>query len=465
MTLLFATVLERNPVMTAGGGLGVAVLALMFFALSYEQPGVLLGMYQLGGLSAIGGMILSLIAALTILGVMANPHKYRAGLSEIYALILFTALGGTLMIGANNLLLLYIGIELSSYSTYILVGYYRDERYSTEAATKYFVLGALASALLLYGISLLFGAGGGLYYDQIAATLAAADTLPALLWPGLALLLAGFGFKLALVPFHAWTPDAYQGAPTMAAALLSVGPKAGAVIALGNLLTQALGLEAISGVWQQALIWLAVLTMTVGNLQALNQRNLKRLLGYSSVAQLGTIIVGLAAGTLAGFQAVILYALGYAFTNIGAFTSIAALRDAGVGEEVDDYAGLGKRQPQAALLFTLFLLSLAGVPLLAGFAGKLFVFKSAVDAGLIVLATIAVLNTVIAYFYYFRVIVKMWLQPAADEAQPVNVNAIAMTALALGVIGVLVIGTFPGPFLEAIATALEPLGGLIIVGR
>ncbi|MDZ7704536.1 MAG: NADH-quinone oxidoreductase subunit N [Trueperaceae bacterium] len=455
--LLLATRFDTTPLVPAAIGLGASLLALMFFALSYSAEGALLGMYRLDGLSATGGMTLSLVAALTILGVMADPNRYYAGRSEVYALILYVALGATLMIGANNLLLLYVGIEMASYSSYILVGYYRDDRYSTEAAGKYFVLGAVASAFLLYGFSLIFGAGGGFYYDQIAATMAASEVIPVVLWPGLALVLVGFGFKLALVPFHGWTPDAYQGAPTMFAALVSVGPKVGAVVALGVLLTRALGADDIAVVWQQALVWLAILTMTVGNLQALNQTNIKRLLGYSSVAQLGTIAVGVAAGSVQGLGAVAFYGLAYAITNVGAFTVVAALSQAGLGEEVEDYKGLGKRHWPSALLFTLFLLSLAGVPLLAGFAGKLFVFKSAVDAGLLTLAVVAVLNTVLAYFYYVRVVVQMWLVDAEEDTASVHVHPVALTALAVGAVGVVLVGTFPGVALEVVRGGLEPL--------
>ena len=462
--LLFANALQKRPVVAAAIALGSSLLALMFFAAAFDQEATLLGMIHTGGLTSLGGSILSLIAALVALGALANPGKYRAGVGEFYAFILYTALGGALMVGANNLLLLFLGLELVSYSTYVLVGYYRDDRYSTEAASKYFTLGAVSSAFLLYGISLLFGAGGSLYYDEIAAALAAAPA-HALLYPGLALLLVGFGFKLALVPFHAWTPDAYQGAPTMVAALVSVGPKAAAVIALGNLLLTAFSAEEVGFIWQQVLVVLAVLTMTIGNLQALGQTNIKRLLGYSSVAQLGFVAVGLATGTLQGFQAVIFYALGYAFTNIGAFTAVAVLRDAGVGDELDHYAGLAKRQPVVALLFTLFLLSLAGVPLLVGFAGKLFVFQSAMQAGLIALAVIALLNTVLAFFYYFRVIVAMWLSPATASASPLAVNAVAVTALAVSALLVVALGILPAPALELIAQALEAAPVGLMVGR
>lgn len=464
VVLLLSSVLENRPEVSAAISLGSALLSFVLFAFSYSEAGTLLGMIRLGGLSAVGGMIMTLVAALTILGVMPNPGQYRAGRAEFYMFVLYTALGGTLMVAANNLLLLYIGIEMSSYSTYVLVGYTRDNRASTEAATKYFVLGALASAFLLYGMSFLFGATGSLYYDEMAAVLAFFGDAPTMLYAGLALLLVGFGFKLALVPFHAWTPDAYQGAPTMVAALLSVGPKVGAVFALGNLLIGVFGFGFTSEVWREILAWLAALTMTMGNLQALRQRNLKRLLGYSSVAQLGTILVGLAAGTLQGFGAVVFYGVAYAFTNIGAFTSLSALREGGVREELGSYTGLGRRAPLPAVLFTVFLLSLAGVPLLAGFLGKLFVFSSAVGAGMLLLAVVAVLNTILAYAYYLRVVVAMWLEPGAEDAV-VEVHPLALTALVIGVVGVVLLGMFPTPVLGVIAGGLEPLGLGSLVGR
>jgi NADH-quinone oxidoreductase subunit N len=453
--LLATRPLDRRPIVPASLALVTALVAFMLFAVSFPQTAVLLGMVRTGGLASLGGMVLSLIAALTLLGVMANPDKYRAGLSEFYAFVLYATLGGILMVAANNLLLLYVALELSSYSTYILVGYYRNDRYSTEAANKYFVLGALSSAILLYGFSFLFGAGGGLYYDELAGALVGAQAVPTSLWLGMALTLVGVGFKLALVPFHAWTPDAYQGAPTMVAALLSVGPKAAAVIAFGALFTQVFAAEALAAVWQGAFAWLAVLTMTVGNLQALRQRNLKRLLGFSSIAQLGTVVVGLAAGSEAGFQAVVFYAFGYALANIGAFSAIALLRDGGVREELFAYAGLGRRQPAVALLLTLFLLSLAGAPLLVGFAAKLFVFASAIDAGLVPLVAVAIANTVLAFAYYFRVIGALWLEEVAERAPLTPVPALGLVALGMCAAGVVLFGVLPSVALELIAGALS----------
>ncbi len=473
--LLFSNQLERNPKMAGGIALGSSLFALLFFTISGATTGTVLGMLNANGVTAIGGATLCLIAALTIMGMVANPYKYTAGLTEVYALVLYTALGGILILAANNLLLLYVGIELSSYSTYILVGYYRNKRKSTEAAGKYFVLGALASAFLLYGFSLVFAASGSIYFDAITANLLASTSLPTLIFPALALLLVGFSFKLALVPFHAWTPDAYQGAPTMVAALLSVGPKVAITIALANLVTKVFSLEGLELVLTHALAYLAALTMTIGNLQALGQNNLKRLLGYSSIAQLGTITVGIASGSIQGYAAIMLYGIGYVFSNIGAFTIIATLADAGIAPIINKYRGLGRRQPIIATLFTLFLLSLAGMPLLAGFVGKLFVFKSAVDAGLILLALIAVANTVLAYFYYFRIIIAMWFHESDDALEspavsdtildtqhsPVNgvgslrLQPTVLVALIIAAAGVILIGILPSPLLNSIYQALQ----------
>lgn len=460
------------------GGISLAVFAIaaILAVIGWNDNTVYYGVLKSGPLASLGTIILCLIGALVSAGVMANPDKYRTGPGEFFGFVIFTVVGGLLMVGTNNLLLLFLGIELSSYSTYILVGYYRDDRYSTEAAAKYFLLGAVASAFLLFGMSLIYAGSsfavvatnvnpqggllpGSLDYAGIASALSQqinANSLNPLIWPGLALVLVGFGFKLALAPFHSWTPDAYQGAPTMVAALLSVGPKAAAVIALSTLLTTAFNQQPLAGAWQSALVWLAIISMTVGNFQALQQNNVKRMLGYSSIAQLGYVIIGVAVGSSAGIAALILYVSGYALTNIGAFTVVASLRDAGVGEEITDYAGLIRRSPIAAVLLSVFFMSLAGVPLLAGFLGKLLVFKSAVDAGQIVLTVVAVLNTVVAYFYYFRVIVQATFAEPKD-ARPIELNPMALTALSIAVIGVVILGVYPTPVLNAINTAVEVL--------
>jgi NADH-quinone oxidoreductase subunit N len=304
---------------------------------------------------------------------------------------------------------------------------------------------------------------GSLDYAGIGSALSqqvGAGAINPLIWPGLAFLLVGFGFKLALAPFHQWTPDAYQGAPTMVAALLSVGPKAAVVIGLTTLLNTAFNTGPIVQTWQTALVWLAMLSMTIGNLGALQQRNVKRMLGYSSIAQLGYVIMGVVASSNGGTASVMLYMAGYALTNIGAFTTIAALRDAGVGDEVEDYAGLVKRSPIAAILLVGFFMSLAGVPLLVGFIAKVLVFKAAVDAGQIALTIVAVLNTVIAYFYYFRVVVQATLHEPKDT-RPVELNPNATLALAVALAGVVFLGIFPTGAYDLMSEAAKTIPVLL----
>jgi NADH-quinone oxidoreductase subunit N len=440
----------------------VALLAVM----GWNDTTVFYGVLKSSQLTSVGVVLLSLIGAMTTAGVMSNPDKYRAGVGEFFGFLIFTVLGGILMVSTNNLLVLLLGLELSSYSTYILVGYYRDDRYSNEAASKYFMLGAVASGFLAFGISFVYGAiafagqGGvavSLNYADIGLVLSqSSGGMPALIYPGLALMLVGFGFKLALVPFHSWTPDAYQGSPSMVAALLSVGPKAAVAIALSSLLTTAFPLPQIAPAWQQTLAWMAILSMTIGNLQAIQQRNVKRLLGYSSIAQLGYVVIGIAVGSSQGTAALVLYMAGYALTNIGAFTVIAALRDAGVNDDIEDYAGLVRRNPISAVLLTGFFMGLAGVPFLAGFLGKLLLFKSAVDAGLIALAVIAALNVVPGYYYYFRVIIQaIFAEP--KNPRPFELNPTAVTVLSVALIAVVFLGVYPTPVLNAINDAVKSM--------
>lgn len=450
------------------GGITIAVFGVvaLLALLGWNDTSTFYGVLKSSQLSSIGVVLMCLIGGLVTAGVMANPDKYRAGVGEFFGFVIFTVLGGILMIATDNLLVLLLGLELSSYSTYILVGYYRDDRYSNEAASKYFLLGAVASGFLVFGMSFVYGGLAfavssnspvSLNYADIGAVLAQSATgIPPLMYPGLALMLVGFGFKLALVPFHSWTPDAYQGSPSMVAALLSVGPKAAVAIALTSLLTTAFPMTGIAPAWQQALAWMAILSMTIGNLQAIQQRNVKRLLGYSSIAQLGYVVIGIAVGSSQGTAALVLYMIGYAITNIGAFTVIAALRDAGVNDDIEDYAGLVKRSPVSGILLVGFFMGLAGVPFLAGFLGKLLLLKSAVDDGLILLAVIAALNIVPSYYYYFRVIIQaIFAEP--KDSRTFELNPTAVTALSVALIAVVFLGVYPTPVLEAINQAVKVL--------
>ncbi len=447
-----------------GASLAVYGIAALFAAMAWNDTTLHYGVIKSGGLASLGTIIMCGIGALTVAGAMANPEKYKAGVGEFFGFIAFVVLGGAIMVSTNHLLVLLLGIELSSYATYILVGYYRDDRFSNEAASKYFLLGAVASGFLIFGMSLVYASvafvNGSLSYADIGSTLAGlvgqTTGLPALIYPGLAMLLVGFGFKLALAPFHSWTPDAYQGAPTMVAAILSVGPKAAVVIALSSLLGTAFPINELSVAWKNAIAVLAILSMTLGNLMALQQTNIKRLLGFSSIAQLGYVVIGVATGTLEGTSAVILYVVGYAITNIGAFTLVATLREAGVGENIEDIAGLVKRNPFAAVMLTGFFMGLAGVPLLAGFLGKLLLFKSAIDGSMLALAIIAALNVVPSYYYYFRIIISAIFSEPKDSST-FELNPTATTALAFALGGVVLLGIFPTPLLTIITEAVRVL--------
>jgi len=439
-----------------GASLALTAFGIVRLLDGTDLPYQVFGVLEANLFSMTAMALLLTIALLVSLGARANAKGYPAGPGELYAFIACVTLGGAMVVTANNLLVLYLGIELASYATYIMVGYYRTDRTSAEAAAKYFVLGAFSSALLVYGLSLLYGALGAIDYATMAQAFQA-DAASPLLWPGLALVLTGFAFKLALVPFHAWTPDAYQGAPSMVAALLSVGPKSAAAVGLAVLLSTVFVGGQFEELWQRVLIVLAVLTMTVGNLQALPQTNVKRLLGYSSIAQLGNIVVGIAVATTFGFAAVLLYAIAYAFTNIAAFTAVSALRDAGVEEEISSYNGLGQRAPAASLMLTIALLSLAGIPATAGFAGKLFVFTSAVQADLVWLAVVGFANAALSFVYYAKVINAMWLRPGPEGAGPVPVRALSHATLGLCTAGIFIIGLYAGPVLELLQQAAATL--------
>jgi NADH-quinone oxidoreductase subunit N len=469
MALFIAATFKGSEDKSAGqifGGVSLAVYGItaLLAAMAWNDTTVHYGVIKSGGIATLGTIIMCGIGALTVGGVMANPEKYKAGVGEFFGFIAFVVFGGAIMVSTNHLLVLLLGIELSSYATYILVGYYRDDRFSNEAASKYFLLGAVASGFLIFGMSLVYASvvfvSGSLSYADIGNTLAGlvgqTVGIPALIYPGIAMLLVGFGFKLALAPFHSWTPDAYQGAPTMVAAILSVGPKAAVVIALSSLLTTAFPVPELSSAWKNAIAVLAILSMTLGNLMALQQTNLKRLLGFSSIAQLGYVVIGVAVGSLEGTSAVMLYMVGYAITNIGAFTLIATLREAGVGENIEDIAGLVKRNPFAAVMLAGFFMGLAGVPVLAGFLGKLLLFKSAIDVGMVALAVIAALNVVPSYYYYFRVIISAIFSEPKDPST-FELNPTATTTLAFGLGAVILLGIFPTPLLNLINEAVKVL--------
>jgi NADH-quinone oxidoreductase subunit N len=397
--------------------------------------------------------LLGFISLLVILAADSYLDRERLEPAEFYALVLFATAGMGVLASAQELLTAFIGLEMSSISSYILAGYRRDVLKSGESAMKYFLLGSFATAFFLYGIALVYGVTGTTNLIKMAGSGAGVDSSSNLLKLGLALILIGLGFKVAAAPFQIWTPDVYEGAPTPVTALFTAGPKAGAFALLLRIFADV---PAATHFWFWAFWILAVLTMFAGNLGALLQNNVKRLLAYSSIAHAGYTLVAFAAVTnLAGsdngagsaYAAVLFYLLTYALVKVGAFTIVSQL--GGAGEKhltIDDYAGLGERQPVVAAMLSLFLLSLLGLPVTAGFLGKFYIFKAAVDSGLIWLAVLMTINSVIGAYYYIRLIVVMYMREPSPEAAvlpvsrfPLGVNfVIAVTAF-----GAIFFGVYP----------------------
>ncbi len=388
-----------------------------------------------------------------VLGVLLSRNHFpaieRQG-GAFYSLHLLAVIGMMLMGTATNLIVLFIALEIFSLALYILSGFYRENPRSIEAAMKYFLLGAFASTFFVYGSALLYGAGGSAHYARIHETLTTGGGNPSLVLPGIALLLVGFGFKVSLVPFHMWTPDVYQGAPTPVTAFMSVGTKAAAFAGFFRLMMTAL--PSYHDQWAMPLAILAVLTMTVGNLTALRQSSLKRMLAYSGIAHAGNILIALVAGTAAASSAAAFYLFAYAFMNFGAFTVIIAL-DKQYGNENDmeqsRLAGVAERFPILAAAMAIFMLSLSGIPPLAGFFGKFLVFKAAVEADWAWLAVVGVLNSAISAYYYLRIVVAMYFQrpeEVRDEREPFFVPASrsSIFVVVVSVLAVVVIGLQPG---------------------
>jgi NADH-quinone oxidoreductase subunit N len=409
-------------------------------------------------------LIILTAAALAILFSVEYARRTRLAQGEYYTLLLLATTGMMLMAAAINLMTILLALEILSIALYVLVGLNRAEQRSAEAALKYFLMGAFASGFLLYGMALVYGQSGTTALAGVRDFVGAlGGDLSPLLAAGLGLMIVGFGFKVALVPFHMWTPDAYQGAPTSVTAFMSVGAKAAGFAALGRVALYAFGDLQVAWFW--ALAVLAALTMTVGNLAALRQNNLKRMLAYSSIAHAGYILVGVVAGAVLGTSAVLFYLFGYAFMNVGAFAVIIAVgrlegRE-GRGETLEGFRGLAARKPGLAAATTLFMLSLAGVPPLVGFLGKLYVFTAAVQAGLAWLAVVGVLNSVVSAYYYLRVVVAMYMREElpGDAVKPVVCPALQV-GVGLASVAIVVLGLWPAPILDlASLAAIALLGG------
>jgi NADH-quinone oxidoreductase subunit N len=384
-------------------------------------------------------LLIALVVTLTSFEYM-EVQRIRAG--EYYGLILFGTVGMMLMSSAVELVLIFIALEISSISTYILAGMRRRAAESAESSLKYFLLGSFATAFFLYGVALVFGATGTTNVYSIARYLQGQPSTLAYLAVGL--MFVGLGFKVASAPFHVWTPDVYEGSPAPVVALMSTGPKAAAFAVLLRVLFAT---DAPGWFW---MVWLsAALSMTLGNIGALVQQNVKRLLAYSSIAHAGYILVAFAAAKQVGISAVIFYAASYAAMNVGAFAVVSHL--ASTGEKyvtLDDYTGLGRRSPMLAMILTIFLLSLIGIPVTGGFFAKFYVFSAALKSNLVGLTIIGFVNSAIAAYYYLRIIVYMYMKDERVETPVARIPAGLGIALAVCVIATIYLGVLPGKVLD-----------------
>jgi NADH-quinone oxidoreductase subunit N len=411
-------------------------------------------------------LLFLVIAALVILASTDYVSKLARFRGEYYALVLLSALGMMLMAATTELISIYIALELTSISLYVLVGFLKDPK-STESALKYLLLGAVASAVLLFGMALVFGFTGQTQLGDIATAIQSMSLSGVLANPGLivgiVLIIAGFGFKVAAVPFHMWVPDVYEGAPTPVTAYLSVGSKAAGFAILLRVFFSAFGLpDWLSLDWGLVFAILAAIGMTAGNIIALTQTNIKRMLGYSSIAQAGYLMVGLAtvglaASDVVGRSGLLFFLASYTLTNLGAFTAIIAISAKVNSDLIKDYTGMGKRAPLLALALSLCLISLIGMPPAAGFMAKFYIFSGAARHDLLWLVIIAVINSVISAYYYLRVVKVMWLgQPAARSKVPSSVAL--RVALALSCLGVLFMGIAPGFVMKLAEMAAKMFG-------
>jgi NADH-quinone oxidoreductase subunit N len=402
--------------------------------------------------------LLFVLGALLTVGMAWDYLRERGWLrriSEFCALLLMACVGGMLLVSATDLLIVFLAIETLSLAQYVLTGYASDRPYPTEAALKYLLLGAMASAFLVYGIAFLYGATGTTNLTALRAMFVQQPTLLAI---GLGLLLVGLAFKIALVPFHQWAPDAYDGALTPIAAFMATVPKVAAVGALLRVLSLGFSAEPVKSVWVTALAVIAVLTMTVGNLAALPQRNLKRMLAYSSVAHAGYMLLGVLALNEAGASGLIVYGFAYTLMTVGAFALLQLLERAdGVPATLDEVMGLAHRHPALGWVMVIFMAGLTGIPFTAGFWAKLAVFKAALESGYLWLVVVAVLNSVVSAFYYLRAAMAMFAQSPTEQTRSVRWERLGASTVAFCALAVLLLGLLPtGLWQIGLAVALTP---------
>lgn len=435
------------------GNLSLLAMAASIAAAVYDQTiggPAFSRMIVVDGFTTFFHVLVISVGILAVLGSYRFLSRERAETGEFHSLILFSIAGQCIMVGGNELIMIFLGLEISSIASYILAGYLLDDRRNNEASLKYFLLGSFATSFFLFGISMVYGATGSVDLQEIRSLLVVSShPIPTVLI-GMAagLMMIGLAFKVSAAPFQMWAPDVYQGAPSPVSAFLSAGPKAAAFAVFLRVFMTAF-LPVANG-WEP-LVWLsALLSMTIGNFAALTQSNIKRMLAYSSIAHAGYVLVAIAARSEMGTAAAMFYLAAYACMNVGAFIVVAHI--SGKGERhtrVSDFAGLGSRQPLTAALLTIFLLSLIGVPLTGGFFGKFYIFEAALDSHMVWLAVLGLLNSAVAAYYYLRIIAAMYMQdPIESTPVPPPLPFATRLALILPAIGTIVLGVFPGSLLQ-----------------
>ncbi|MBS1855695.1 MAG: NADH-quinone oxidoreductase subunit N [Acidobacteria bacterium] len=406
------------------------------------------GMLVIDGYGTFFRVLVIAVGILTVLPSYRFLARQEAETSEYHALLLFSIAGQCLMVVANDLIMVFIGLEISSIASYVMAGYLRDDKRNNESALKYFLLGSFATGFFLYGVALIYGATGSVNLSTVRAQVLQQNAEPVLLAVAAALMFVGLGFKVSAAPFQIWAPDVYQGAPTPISGFLSAGPKAAAFAVFLRIFFTAF--EPIGARWEPLVWGAALLSMCVGNFAALLQTNVKRMLAYSSIAHAGYVLVAITARSDDGAAALMFYMAAYAFMNIGAFAAVAYL--SGKGDRfvnIEDFKGLAKKQPMAAGLFTIFLLSLIGVPLTGGFFGKFYIFRAALESHLVWLTVLGLLNSAVAAYYYLRILVMMYMHEPSEAAEAVEPLTTGLRlALVLPALGTLVLGIFPNWVLE-----------------
>ena len=435
---------------------GIAGAMGSVFTITDDSTVLYDGLFFVDRFAAFFKVFLLAVGAVMVIASMDYVRKNLHSPGEFYGILLFSMLAMMAMTASGELLTAYISLELFSFSLYVLAGYAVGRPKSVEASIKYILVGAFSSALLLYGISLIYGATGTTVFEGIASSLAAADDVPVAFLAGIVLVIVGFGFKIAAVPFHMWAPDVYEGAPTPVTAYLAVASKGVSFALMLRLFSTAFA-PAVAD-WDLILAGLAVATMTLGNLVAIAQTNIKRMLAYSSIGQAGFLLLGIVALTELASTGLVFHIVGYSATTFAAFTCVIAYQTMTGKEDIADYAGLGKRQPFLAMVLSASMFSLAGLPIFAGFATKFYLFTSVADDGFLWLVIVAVSASVVSLYYYLMVIKQMYLGEAEDESK-LRLSWSIQGALGGLLVAVVLIGVYPGPLIELIedATAALPL--------